>query len=131
MPHLLRRSLLEVEAAVAAQKKVLDRFRAVVMVVWPFVGIPWCVPACLAIVEELRSPQFEHLLAYAEGSQRPELDFRSNQEAGLQLMERTYKTVNNSEVRDMLRTYWADFSSLTWSVVFGYSLGETTATGVF
>lgn len=86
----------------AAQRQVLDRFRTVVMVVWPFVGIPWCVPACLAIVEELQNPQFEHLLAYAEGSRRPELDFRSNREAGLQLMERTYATVNNSEVRDIL-----------------------------
>lgn len=28
-------------------------------------------------------------------------------------------------------TYWADFSSLTWTVVFGYSLSGTTATSIF
>jgi hypothetical protein len=31
----------------------------------------------------------------------------------------------------MLRAYFSDFSALTWTVVFGYSLAGTTNTGIF
>ena len=31
----------------------------------------------------------------------------------------------------MLKTYFADFTEFTWTVVFGYSLAGTAATGLF
>lgn len=51
--------------------------------------------------------------------------------AGQALLKKTYAGVQNNEVRDMLRTYFSDFSALTWAVVFGYSLAGTTKTGIF
>jgi hypothetical protein len=60
----------------------------------------------------------------------PEISL-NDKEKGADLLKRTYNGVQNSEVQEMLRTYFSDFSSLTWTVVFGYSLAGTTATGIF
>ncbi|KAH8691275.1 hypothetical protein BGW36DRAFT_431828 [Talaromyces proteolyticus] len=119
------------DRAIAKNQQNLElsfkQLEGVIMVVWPFVGIPWCVTACLGIVNVLEGHNF---LEVADKVRRPSLN-SGHKQIGEDLMLETYKTVRNEEVRDMLRQYFPDFSSLTWTVVFGYCLNETTETGVF
>ena len=51
--------------------------------------------------------------------------------AGSIFRQRAYRVVKNGEVQEMLRTYFADFAELGWTVVFGYSLAGTANTGIF
>jgi hypothetical protein len=51
----------------ASIQHAFDQFKGVLMIVWPFVGIPWCVPACLGLMNALKSRGLEHL---AEGRKR-------------------------------------------------------------
>jgi hypothetical protein len=51
--------------------------------------------------------------------------------AGSVFRQRAYRVVKNGEVQEMLRTYFADFAELGWTVVFGYSLAGTANTGIF
>jgi len=97
------------------------------MIAWSFVGIPWCVPACLGMANVLKE---NNLLHIASGRTRP--PFNDEHIAiGRDLQKQTYANVQNGEVQAMLAEYFADFTLTTWAVVFGYSLAETTNTGVF
>ena len=42
-------------------KIVFNQFRSVLMCVWPFIGIPWCVPAALGLVNVLKTRGIEHI----------------------------------------------------------------------
>ena len=106
----------EVEA-----RRIFEQIRSALMVVWPFVGIPWCVPACLGLVQVL---DLRNLLHLAEGRTRPDLDPIADREIGKQVMERTYASVQNGEVREMLQKYFSDFSATTWMVVLATRLRE-------
>lgn len=99
------------------------------IVVWPFVGIPWCIPAGLGMVHVLEKLGFVGYYGNS-GLTRPELG-AEHEKMGLELLEKTYANVPNSEVREMLRENFPDFTKVTWAVVFGYSLAGTTATGIF
>jgi hypothetical protein len=45
-------------------KTLLDQLKGVLVASWAFVGIPWCVPACLGLVKALKLRGLERL---AEG----------------------------------------------------------------
>ncbi|KAL1900672.1 hypothetical protein Sste5346_002397 [Sporothrix stenoceras] len=123
---LFEKAIKPVAIDQVAVGRTMDTFRAVLMIVWPFVGIPWCVPAALGIVDVLK----RHNIELPDTTARPFIN-ESDRDIGHQLLKRTYQNVNNAEVQDMLRTFFPDFANLTWAVVFGYSLAGTTATGVF
>ncbi|KAF4625769.1 hypothetical protein G7Y89_g12400 [Cudoniella acicularis] len=127
VPHLLEGDIVRAKENKDEVHKHFEHLRSVVMVVWPFVGIPWCVPACLGMINVLER---YNLLSVAEKQTLEGLG-PHHQQVGEVLLKRTYAGVQNSEVQDMLREYFPDFSSLTWTVVFGYCLSETTASGTF
>ncbi|KAF4627835.1 hypothetical protein G7Y89_g10316 [Cudoniella acicularis] len=109
----------------ASIQNAFDQFKGVLMIVWLFVGIPWLVPACLGLVNALKSRGLELL---AEGRKQ----YRSGRQSRRRgSSKEDIRRVQNGEVWDMLRTYFSDFSALTWTVVFGYSLAGTTNTGIF
>ncbi|KAL2829627.1 hypothetical protein BJY01DRAFT_254915 [Aspergillus pseudoustus] len=126
VPCILEDSL---RTGMCATADAFYKLEGVIMIVWPFVGIPWCVTACLGVAEILRRHDLLDLTT--QTPRRPEINGDDHGKAGEELMERTYQNVANSEVREILRQHFSDFSSLTWAVCFGYSLGETTRTGVF
>ncbi|CAK7215955.1 hypothetical protein SBRCBS47491_002667 [Sporothrix bragantina] len=129
--RLFEQAIVPVVDDKVAVLKTLNLSRAVLMIVWPFVGIPWCVPAALGIVDVLRRHNVEDVVLGDGGGniKTPQIN-DSTKDAGQQLLGRTYQNVNNGEVQEMLRTFFPDFAHLTWTVVFGCALAGTTATGI-
>ncbi|KAF1812562.1 hypothetical protein P152DRAFT_458395 [Eremomyces bilateralis CBS 781.70] len=127
VPRLLDAALQTIHQDIEKSKVCFEQFRAVVMICWPFIGIPWCVPACLGMVNVLEK---YNLLSIAYGRAQPPLS-DAHIAMGQELQQRTYANVQNSEVQAMLQNCFADFTLTTWGVVFGYSLAETTNRGIF
>ncbi|KEF53871.1 uncharacterized protein A1O9_10273 [Exophiala aquamarina CBS 119918] len=106
---------------------VIARFSDVIMTVWPFVGIPWIVPAVLGIGKCLYDKGIEDSAGFAKS--RGPLSPDVHNTLGRATNKRTYSKVNNPEVGATISTYFPEFSNTIVTVIFGYSMGGTTMCG--
>jgi hypothetical protein len=117
------------------------------MVIWPFVGIPWCVPAGLGLVavlqrhgiEEIGKDCFRYVTNqpdhcdgdYPRFSDRVTSQFRDSfhqedlYQAGREIHLRTYAKVNNPEVRELLSIGFPEFRKFQLKRKAVYGLIET------
>ena len=49
------------ESDIENTKNIFYSVRECITVIWPFVGIPWTVPACLGLVHVLLRKKIEHI----------------------------------------------------------------------
>jgi hypothetical protein len=60
VPQLFEEAISGIED-IEIIKSIYYRIRETIMVVWPFVGIPWCVPAGLGLVSVLQKKGIEDI----------------------------------------------------------------------
>ncbi|CAK7228824.1 hypothetical protein SBRCBS47491_007041 [Sporothrix bragantina] len=97
------------------------------MAIWPFVGIPWVVPAALGSVAVLQRKGLEHI-----GSKtfREPMDVEKLLEAGKDINAKTYAKVNNSQVRELLTLGFPEMRKSMSALVWGYNVSGASKTGL-
>ncbi|KAF1812558.1 hypothetical protein P152DRAFT_482052 [Eremomyces bilateralis CBS 781.70] len=108
-------------------KAIFYKIRECITVIWPFVGIPWTVPAGLGIVNVLQRRNIEFIGAQKV---RGDLDAGVHLEEGKAMIARTYEKVNNPEVRELLSIGFPEMRLATNTVVWGYSVAGANKSGV-
>ncbi|KAJ3955695.1 hypothetical protein N0V92_007777 [Colletotrichum tropicale] len=89
-------------------KALFATFRTALTLIWPFIGLPQCVPASLGLVGEMRERDI----------------FMTDQ------MDRKtiYRTAANSEVMNMMGGFFPELTYMTHAVVFGFVIGGSEKT---
>ncbi|KIW90513.1 uncharacterized protein Z519_09160 [Cladophialophora bantiana CBS 173.52] len=98
--------------------------REAINIIWPFVGVPQVIPACLGVAGYFESKGIMALSpekTLTRHGIRPE-----DADLGWQTRKEIYKASANSEVFRMLSTYFGDFSHALDSIGFGYNIGRAT-----
>ncbi|TVY58572.1 hypothetical protein LCER1_G000208 [Lachnellula cervina] len=97
-------------------KKFFTIIREAIAVVYPFVGLPNCVPACFGLVGVLR----EMGIDVDEDRRRPDVKQGDFLAKGLETRQKIYRGVGNPEVHWMLKRYFPDMTYATDTFIFGY-----------
>jgi hypothetical protein len=116
----------------AVTADIFYTIRECIMAIWAFVGLPWCIPACLGCVAVLERKGLAHVgnrtirqvspTGPNRNDQRPpkmlmlftrpqnNLDMEKLLERGREVNAKTYERVNNSEVRSMMTSGFSELS---------------------
>jgi alkylhydroperoxidase/carboxymuconolactone decarboxylase family protein YurZ len=122
-------------------EKTFATIREAITIVYPFLGLPNCVPACFGMVSVLKdkgidsvqdrrryvrsqeegSLAFHRLLLYAHVKTfRADVHHPSIHEQGLETRKRIYRGVGNPEVHQMMQKHFPDMTYATDCFIFGY-----------
>ncbi|EXJ70437.1 uncharacterized protein A1O5_06505 [Cladophialophora psammophila CBS 110553] len=104
--------------------KHFSELRETINIIWPFVGVPQVISACLGLAGYFQSKGIMTLdpeNTLIRRGIRPE-----DTDLGFQTRKEIYKASANSEVFRMLSTYFGDFAHALDSIGFGYNIGRAT-----
>ncbi|KAL2832197.1 hypothetical protein BJY01DRAFT_254016 [Aspergillus pseudoustus] len=116
------------DEGVKRAREIFLRIREAIMVIWPFVGIPWCVPAGLGLVAVLQRHGIEVI---GKECFRSSFNQDDHYRSGREIHMRTYAKVNNPEVRELLSVGFPEFREATTAIVWGYNISGATQSGLF
>ncbi|CZR55557.1 uncharacterized protein PAC_05445 [Phialocephala subalpina] len=97
-------------------KNIFSIIREAIAVIYPFVGLPNCVPACLGLVGVLRGLGID----FDEDRRRADVQQGDYLVKGLDTRKKIYRGVGNPEVHWMLQKYFPDMTYATNTFIFGY-----------
>ncbi|KAF9875486.1 hypothetical protein CkaCkLH20_06867 [Colletotrichum karsti] len=112
------------EKSAEETKALFVVFRQAITLIWPFVGLPQCIPASLGLVGELRQLG----ISITDQMDRPLLNEINWHEKGLETRKTIYRTAANSEVMDMMSGFFPELTYATHAVVFGFIIGGSEKT---
>ncbi|KAE9576909.1 hypothetical protein CGMCC3_g7101 [Colletotrichum fructicola] len=105
-------------------KALFATFRTALTLIWPFIGLPQCVPASLGLVGEMR----ERDIFMTDQMDRPFLSEANWHQKGLETRKTIYRTAANSEVMNMMGGFFPELTYMTHAVVFGFVIGGSEKT---
>ncbi|PVH79623.1 hypothetical protein DL98DRAFT_631100 [Cadophora sp. DSE1049] len=100
----------------AETEKTFIVIREAIGLIYAFVGLPNCIPACLGLVGELHSRNIQ----IVEGRRRSDIEKKDWFESGRDTRLNIYNGVGNPEVHCMITTYFPDMAYINDVAVFGY-----------
>ncbi|KIV78525.1 hypothetical protein PV11_10234 [Exophiala sideris] len=120
VPSLFRSILRDRNASETDTRAIFSTLQETINIIWPFVGVPQVIPACLGLAGYLKACN-----ASSIGQARSRQDFGPDDtNLGTETRKTIYKASANGEVFEMLATYFGDFSHALNGICFGYNIGR-------
>ncbi|KAF9890069.1 hypothetical protein FE257_006749 [Aspergillus nanangensis] len=111
----------------AESQQIFLRLREALTIVFPYVGMPTCIPACYGMIGVIqRKGEAYASTRVLRSATITEEDARMGQE----LRSRVYKGVGNSEIFGLMDRYFTDLFTTSTVVTWGYLIAKANE-GVF
>ncbi|KAH8660423.1 hypothetical protein BX600DRAFT_514030 [Xylariales sp. PMI_506] len=104
-----------------ASQKLFQRVREGITCIYPFVGVPACMPACYGMIGVLERKGE----SYGDTTRlRKKWMEESDLEKGAQLRSRIYSTAGNSKIFSLMDRYFPDLYNASTAFTWGYLISK-------
>ncbi|PVH77024.1 hypothetical protein DL98DRAFT_639446 [Cadophora sp. DSE1049] len=100
---------------------VFLRLREAITIIFPYLGLPTCIPACYGMIGVTRRKG--HEFASTKVLRKNTID-EDDVWKGKNLRARIYQGVGNSEIFDLMNTYFTDLFTCSTVVTWGYLVAK-------
>ncbi|KAJ6071581.1 hypothetical protein N7499_009595 [Penicillium canescens] len=101
--------------------ETFKRLREAITIVYPFLGMPSCIPACYGVIGVIQKKGSQYA---SDDRLRSSIITQEDMDKGQELRQRVYHGVGNSEIFQLMDKYFGDLFACSTAITWGYLISK-------